>query len=143
MTSSSGRVSSGGLSTTRRIPTSSTDRLGSAISSRMTVLQLLPVFLLLSCMLFLIFLVVHLASAPIVLQNPLWPTSTGNDLTLHHLSLQSAIRSAYLRLFLSCASSQFSSHRPTSLTAWILVLCLVFDWFPRRWGKLTSCLDLL
>ena len=40
-------------STTRRIPTSSTDRLGGAISIRMTVLLLFPVFLLLSCVLFL------------------------------------------------------------------------------------------
>ena len=49
--------------------------------------------------------------------NPLQPTSTGNSHTLHPLSLQSAMRSAYLRLFLSCASSQFSSHGTVSSIA--------------------------
>ena len=49
--------------------------------------------------------------------NPLQPTSTGNSHTLHPLSLQSAIRSAYFRLFLSCASSQFSSHGTISFIA--------------------------
>ena len=67
MIPSSWRVSNGGQPTTRRIPTSSTDRLHGAISSRMTVLQLISVFLLLFCMLFLIFLVMQAASTQIVL----------------------------------------------------------------------------
>ena len=45
---------------------------------------------------------------------PLQPTSNGNSQTFHPLSLQSAIRSVYLRLFLSCVSSQFSSHGKVS-----------------------------
>ena len=49
--------------------------------------------------------------------NPLQPTSTGNNHTLDPLFLQSAIRSAYLRLFLSCASSQLSSHGTVSSIA--------------------------
>ena len=57
----------GGKFTIRWIPTSSTDRLGDALSSRMTFLLLLPVILLLSCMLFLIFLVMLAASTRIAL----------------------------------------------------------------------------
>ena len=49
--------------------------------------------------------------------NPLQSTSTGNSHTLHPLSLQFAIRSAYFRFFLSCASSQFSSHGTISCIA--------------------------
>ena len=56
-------------------------------------------------------------------ENSLQPTSTGNSQTLHPLSLQSAISSAYLRLFLPCASSQFSSHDTVSSIA-----TNVFDW---------------
>ena len=67
MTSSIWRVSSGGQSTTCQIPTSSTDRLGGAISSRMTVLLLLSVFFLLSFVFFLTSLVVLAASTRITL----------------------------------------------------------------------------
>ena len=93
----------GGKFTIRWIPTSSADRLGDAISSRMTFRLLLQVLLLLSCMLFLIFLVVRAASTPIALY-----------ILCSRPSLEKAKRpilylcSLYLRLFLFCASSQIS-----------------------------------
>ena len=53
----------------------------------------------------------------------LQPISIGKSQTLHTLSLQTAIRSAYLRLFLSCASSQFSSHEKFSSISSIIFDC--------------------
>ena len=94
----------GGKFTIRWIPTSSADRLGDAISSRMTFRLLLQVLLLLSCMLFLISSY-HTDYA----WNPLQKTSNGNSQSLCPFSLQPVIRSAYLRLFLLCVFSQFSS----------------------------------
>ena len=92
---------------------SSTDRLGNAISSaRMTSLLLLSIFLLLSSMLFLISSY-HTDYA----WNPLQKTSNGNSQSLCPFSLQPVIRSAYLRLFLSCDSSKFSSYVAVSSIA--------------------------
>lgn len=65
MAASSWWVSSGGHSTTRLIPTSSTDHRDGAISSIMTFLLLLSVFLLLSCVLFLMVLFSWAASTSI------------------------------------------------------------------------------
>lgn len=90
-------VRSDDQSTTRRILTS-TDHFYGSISSRMTwCLLLLFVFIFKSYMLFLIFLVLPAASMLIALKM----TSTGNSQAHLPLSLQSAIRSAYLRLFLT------------------------------------------
>lgn len=49
--------------------------------------------------------------------NPIHPTSTGNGHMLHPGSLQSAVRFRYLRLCLSCVSSQCSSHGMVSFIA--------------------------
>lgn len=111
-------VRSDDQSTTRRILTS-TDHFYGSISSRMTwCLLLLFVFILKSYMLFLIFLVLPAASMLIALKM----TSTGNSQAHLPLSLQSAIRSAYLRLFLKIF---FPMALSASLIVGTLTLCLV------------------
>ena len=117
MKSSSWRVRNDGHSTTRQIPTSSTDRLGGVIYNRMTILLFPPVFLL--------WVLLVLPDIPYRVSsfhtdcawNQLHPTSTGNSHTPYRLSLQSAMRSAYFRLFFSIASSHISSRDTASSIA--------------------------
>lgn len=110
MPSSSWWVSSGGQSTTPWIPTSSTDHLDCAISS-MTNSASSPSLLI---------AVLHaLPDSPSFVSsfhndcagNPLQPFSTGNSQAHQPLSMRSAMRCEYLRVFLSCASSQFLSYK--------------------------------
>ena len=141
-------VSSGGQFTTRRIPTSSKNRLGGAISSRMTVLLLLPVFLLLSCVIFLTSLVVWAASTRIALgtvcSRPLQEISTRSILYPCSLPLglhiSGSLSHVPLHNCLPMARSALS--QPTSSTAGTLAQRLVLGWFPRCWGKPDFCLNL-
>ena len=78
--------------------------------------------------------------------NPLQSTSADKKQRLHPFSLRSGMH-------ILDTSSHLPSHSfppmarfiaTTSLTPWTVhILRLVIDWFPRCWGKLTSCLDLL
>lgn len=96
MAASSWWVSSGGQSTTRLIPTSSTDHRDGAISSILTFLLLFPVFLLLYCVLFLMVLFWWAASR-------LHREPSATNIQEHHpLPLQSTMRYAYLWFFLFC-----------------------------------------
>ena len=105
--------------------------------SSMAVLLLLPVFVLLSCMIFWIFLAVRVCAG-----KPLQPTTTRNSQMRHPSSLQSAIMSAYLKPFLSCAFSQISSPgTASSIVTNVLVVRLVLDWFSRCRGKQISWLE--